>query len=173
MFKIKIIGPGKKKLLEKLEPFETKDYKYVLTNDVNLFEKDKINIVFQEEDIDAILKMVKNIVLGEDYFINLENSLGVKRVNVRSIDYFEALDNDVFAIMGKERLYVLEKLYVLEETLVDRNFVRVSKSFLVNILKIDYIRPQLNYKLELVMLNGDRIDVNRTYIKSFKQRIKL
>ncbi|MDD2493555.1 MAG: LytTR family DNA-binding domain-containing protein [Bacilli bacterium] len=173
MFKLKIIGPNKKKILESLEFYETKEYKYIVTNDPSHYEKDKTNIIFNDEEIEDIVTIIKNIIRGEEYFLNLENSLGIKRVNVREIDYFEAFDNDVFAIVGHERFYVLEKLYALEQALNERNFVRVSKSFLVNILKINYVKPQLNYKLELIMINGDTIDVNRTYIKSFKQKLNL
>lgn len=173
MFKLKIIGPNKKSILELLEFYETKEYKYIVTNDPSHYEKDKTNIIFNDEEIEDIVTIIKNIIRGEEYFLNLENSLGIKRVNVREIDYFEAFDNDVFAIVGHERFYVLEKLYALEQALNERNFVRVSKSFLVNILKINYVKPQLNYKLELIMINGDTIDVNRTYIKSFKQKLNL
>ncbi len=173
MFKLKIIGPNKKKLLEVLKVYETKQYQYIITNDPSYHEKDKINIIFYDDNIDDVIKIIKNLIRGEKYYLNLENSLGIKRVNVQEIDYFEAFDNDVFAIVGKERFYVLEKLYILEQNLSEKNFVRVSKSFLVNLLKIDYVKPQLNYKLELIMINGDTIDVNRTYIKAFKQKINL
>lgn len=173
MFKLKIIGPNKKKLLEVLEVYETKQYQYIITNDSSYHEKDKINIIFNDDNVDDVIKIIKNLIRGENYYLNLENSLGIKRVNVQDIDYFEAFDNDVFAIVGKERFYVLEKLYILEQNLFEKNFVRVSKSFLVNLLKIDYVKPQLNYKLELIMINGDTIDVNRTYIKAFKQKINL
>ena len=111
--------------------------------------------------------------MHQDVYINVENSFGVKRINTRVIEYIEALDNDVFVVLGKERYYVLEKLYVLESLLEEKNFVRVSKSFLVNIAKIDYIKPLINSKLKLVMCNGDAIEVNRTYIKSFKEKMKL
>lgn len=173
MFKLKTNSSNKKELLERLGIVETKEYMYVLADNVSLFEQGKVNIIFDSNNLDPVKLIIKNIINGEDYYINLQNSEGIKRVNVKNIDYFEALDNDVFACLGKERFYVLEKLYSLEESLATQNFVRVSKSFLVNLLKINYIRPLLNYKLELVMINGDKIDVNRTYMKSFKKKMKL
>ena len=62
---------------------------------------------------------------------------------------------------------------MLEQILTERNFVRVSKSFLVNIAHIDLIKPMLNSKLKLIMSNKDVVEVNRTYVKSFKERMKL
>lgn len=173
MFKVNTSNIKKALVIEKLNIIETPDYKYVLTDDVNLFENDKINIFFNEETINNLDEMIKILSKGESLFISVENSRGVKRVSVDTIEYFEAFENEVFALIGKERFYVLEKLYVLEQTLTQKNFVRVSKSFLVNIAHIEYIRPMLNSKLKLIMTNKDSVEVNRTYVKSFKERMDI
>ncbi len=173
MFKLNVNKLNKQKILEILSLVEGSNYKYVLADDPALFESDKTNILINEKNLLDIKEMIKHVVKGEELFINVENSKGIKRINVRAIEYFEALDNDVFAIIDKERYYVVEKLYVLEESLENRNFVRVSKSFLVNLGKIAYIKPLVNYKLKLIMNNDDVIEVNRTYVKSFKERMKL
>lgn len=173
MFKLKVNKLKRKETLSVLSLVETTEYKYVLSDDTSLFEEDKINILINENNLLEIKNLIKYTLRGEDVYINVENSFGVKRINVRVIEYIEALDNDVFVVFGKERYYVLEKLYVLESLLESKNFVRVSKSFIVNLGKIDYIKPLINSKLKLIMNNGDTIEVNRTYIKSFKERMKL
>ena len=173
MFKLKVNKLKRKETLSVLSLVETTEYKYVLSDDTSLFEEDKINILINEHNLLEIKNLIKYTLRGEDVYINVENSFGVKRINVRVIEYIEALDNDVFVVFGKERYYVLEKLYVLESLLESKNFVRVSKSFIVNLGKIDYIKPLINSKLKLIMNNGDTIEVNRTYIKSFKERMKL
>lgn len=173
MFKLKVKNLKRHETLSQLSLVEAKEYKYVLADDVSLFEDGKINILIDNDHLNEVKNLIKYASRGEDVYINVENSFGVKRINTRVIEYIEALDNDVFVVLGKERYYVLEKLYVLESLLEEKNFVRVSKSFLVNIAKIDYIKPLINSKLKLVMCNGDAIEVNRTYIKSFKERMKL
>ena len=173
MFKVNTTTIKKSYVIEKLNIIETPDYKYVLTDDVNLFENDKINIYFNEHTMTGLVEMIKLLSQGNAVFISVENSRGEKRVSVDTISYFEAFDNEVFAIINKERFYVLEKLYVLEQTLTEKNFVRVSKSFLVNIAHIEYIRPMLNSKLKLIMTNKDVVEVNRTYVKSFKERMDI
>lgn len=173
MFKVNTSKMKKANIIEQLNIIETPTYKYLLTDDIKLFEDGVINILFSEENLNDIKNLVKVLSQGEDYYINIENSQGVKHINIKDILYFEALDNDVFAIINKERFYVLEKLYVLEQILTERNFVRVSKSFLVNIAHILVIKPMLNSKLKLVMSNKDVVEVNRTYVKSFKERMEL
>ena len=174
MFKLKFDDQKKKeRFIRKLELVENPEYKYVLTDNVAHVEEDKVNIFYSKDDTTELETLIKSIILGEDYFINLEGIDGVKRTNVRDILYFEAIENEVIAVVGKERFYVLEKLYVLENNLLSKSFVRVSKSFLVNIIKIDYIRPLLNYKLQLVMVNGEKIEVNRSYRKAFQDLLNL
>lgn len=173
MFKVNTTTIKKSYVLEKLNIIETSDYQYVLTDDVNLFEDDKINIFFNEKTLFSLSDMIKILSQGKSIFINVENSRGEKRVSADTISYFEAFDNEVFAVINKERFYVLEKLYVLEQALTEKNFVRVSKSFLVNINQIEYIRPMLNSKLKLIMVNKDVVEVNRTYVKSFKERMNI
>lgn len=173
MFKVNTSTIKKSLVIEKLNIIESLDYKYVITDNVNLFEDDKINIYFNENTLFNLIDMIKVLSQGEAIFINVENSRGEKRVSVDTISYFEAFDNEVFAVINKERFYCLEKLYVLEQTLMEKNFVRISKSFLVNIAHIEYIRPMLNSKLKLVMTNKDVVEVNRTYVKAFKERMNI
>jgi DNA-binding LytR/AlgR family response regulator len=82
-------------------------------------------------------------------------------------------EDDVYAVLQNTKLIIKFKLYELEEVLKDKAFIRVSKYCIVNIGKIDYIRSLLNSKLELQMNNGDLCEVNRNYLKKFKQALKL
>lgn len=147
-------------------------YTYVISDNIKNFEEGKINVIFSEDNIEEVETMVKNIVLSEGIYITCENIKGIKKVNIKDIEYIESYDNDVYAIVGKERYTIDEKLYTLEEKLDSYDFIRISKSILVNIARIDYIKPMFNCKLKLILTNNDIIEVNRTYIKSFKERIK-
>lgn len=173
MFKLKVNRLKKSEVLSVLDLIEGSNYTYVLCDDNSLFEDGKVNILIDENNLSEIKKMIKLLRVGEDYYINAENERGTRRIEVKNIEYFEALDNDVFAIIGKERYTVIEKLYVLEENLVNMNFIRISKSFLVNLRKIEYVKPLVNSKLKLIMINGDILEVNRTYVKDFKRQLTL
>lgn len=174
MFKIKTNNLDFKKEIEsKYLIYSHDEYKYVITDSGEFIEEDKINLVFSINQINEMASILKSIINGEEISLNLKSKEGIKKVKVTDIDYFEALENDVYAISGKNRYLCDEKLYNLEELLKDHYFVRTSKSYLVNILKINIIRPMLNYKFMLIMVNGDKIDVNRTYVKQFKEKLDL
>lgn len=55
----------------------------------------------------------------------------------------------------------------LEDMLSDYGFVRVSKSYIVNIYKIIKLKPEVNMKICATFENGEKIYINRSYKKSF------
>ena len=57
----------------------------------------------------------------------------------------------------------------LEEDLFQAGFFRISKSVIVNVARIEAIASGFNGKLTLIMDNKKKIEVNRSYTKSFKE----
>ena len=173
MFKLKINNSEHKMIKERLELVETIIYDYVVTNDKELIEEDKLNIVFNKADIPRVTRLLDLIVKGEDLFVIGTNEFGQKNVEVRNIYYFIVEDDDVYAVLRDTRLLVRMKLYEIEELLLNKDFVRVSKYCLVNIGKINYIKPALNSKLNLLMKNKEHVEVNRGYLKRFRWALKI
>lgn len=173
MFKLKVDESEHKILKERLSIVETPIYDYVLTDDKNLVEIDKINIVFNPANTLKVSKLLDWIVNGEDLYITGSNEFGQKSIESRNFHYFIVEEDDVYGVLGNTKLLVRMKLYEIEELLKSKNFIRVSKFCLVSIAKIDYIKPALNSKLDLLMKNGDTLEVNRGYYKDFKQALKI
>lgn len=173
MFKLKVKDKEHQNIKEQLKLKESPNYSYVITDDKNLVEEDKINIVFNHSHILEMNKVLDLIVKGQEIYINGYNQFGEKRVECRNIHYIISQQDDVYAVLFQTKLIVKMKLYELEELLLDKQFIRVSKYCLVNIGKINYIRSLLNSKLELQMDNGDLCEVNRYYLKEFKEALKL
>jgi len=48
------------------------------------------------------------------------------------------------------------------------HIVRIGKSYMVNVAKIESIKVKLNAKLGLTLTNGKQLEVMRTYVKPFK-----
>ena len=69
--------------------------------------------------------------------------------------------------------YLLDRpLYELEKLLND-DFVRISKSAIVNISQIHHVEASFNGTMELVMKNGITDYISRSFRKSFKERLGL
>lgn len=172
MFQVKMRHLNEKEVKEKLHISSSKSHKYVLTDDKDLTEDGKVNIVFQEHHIPEVNRLIDYIVLGEEIYITGFNEHGEKRVEARNILYFMMIGDDLHAVLLKTSLVIKYKLYELEELLEKKGFIRTSKHAIVNLTKINYIKPAINSKIELEMLNKDIIEVNRSYLKSFKEALK-
>jgi len=172
MFKVKMRHLNEKEVKERLHIRNADSYKFVLTDDKDLTEIGKISIVFQEHQLPDINRMIDYLVLGEEVYILGYNERGEKRVDARNILYFSMDGDDLYAYLLHTSLIVKYKLYELEEMLEKKGFIRTSKHAIVNMTKINYIKPAINSKIELEMINNEIIEVNRSYLKSFKEALK-
>ena len=173
MFKLKVSEEEYKTYLERLRLVETTVYDFVITDDKEKCEDDKINIVFNKGNIEKVIKTLDLIVKGDDKYIAGYNEFGQKNVECRNFHYFILEGDDIYGVLTQTKLIVKMKLYELDEYLNHKDFIRVSKYAIVNIGKIDYIRPAMNSKLDLLMNNGDHVEVNRGYYKEFKNALKI
>ncbi|MCT4507394.1 MAG: LytTR family transcriptional regulator [Tepidibacter sp.] len=159
------------------EMLENRKIKITNQSDIVILEKGydiedgKIGIVFE-------LSTLNNLIHFLDSFLGQQENRKVitgkyegnyEVIKYNQISYFEGLGNDVFCIVDNKKFKVKEKLYELEEKLRDHGFIRISKSFIVNIIKIDQIQPWFNGKLLLKMKDTSlNIYVTRRYLKEFK-----
>lgn len=65
-----------------------------------------------------------------------------------------------------------KKLYEMEGMLGEE-FMRISKSTIVNLKKIDSVEPSFNAMMYLVMKNGCKDYITRTYLPQFKRYLGL
>jgi DNA-binding LytR/AlgR family response regulator len=65
----------------------------------------------------------------------------------------------------------MQPLYQLEALLKPYHFVRIGKSFIVNITKIRYIRTGFNAKLDLELVTHEHLTVSRSFVSDFKNAL--
>lgn len=95
----------------------------------------------------------------------------IYQFNLCDVFYFEAVDERVFAYT-KNRSYELKiRLYELENTYSDKHFIRCSKSFVVNLMKLESISPALNGRFTAHMKNGENIIISRQYVPEIKRAV--
>ncbi|MBQ6813563.1 MAG: LytTR family transcriptional regulator [Methanobrevibacter sp.] len=76
-------------------------------------------------------------------------------------------------VYTKSRDYVIKKpLYQIEESL-DTDFVRISKSVIVNLRKVERVSPSLKGMMFIELKNGLKDNISRKYISDFKKALDL
>lgn len=93
-------------------------------------------------------------------------------VPVSEVCYIEAVDNKVFLYTVKQVYETRQKLYELEELLREKYFLRVSKSLLLNLMKVRAIKPALNGRFTAVLQSGEEIIISRKYVPELKAALK-
>lgn len=95
----------------------------------------------------------------------------IVRLNYQDVFYFEANENRVFAYCDRDVYEIKYKLYELEELFGPLDFVRCSKSLIVNMEKIDCLSPLFGGKLEAHLKNNEKIVISRQYVHSLKAKL--
>ncbi len=93
-------------------------------------------------------------------------------IPVSDIFYIESVDNKSF-LYTQEKVYETKyKIYELEEILREKRFIRISKSTLLNLMKISSIKPALNGRFTAVLYSGEETIISRKYVPEFKKALK-
>ena len=87
--------------------------------------------------------------------------------------YFESVDDRTFLYTQENVYEVKYRLYELEENLSDKDFVRISKSQIVNINKVNSLKPELNRSLTATLINGEVLSISRRYAKALKTLLSI
>lgn len=93
-------------------------------------------------------------------------------IAVTDLAYVEAVDNKVFLYTQKQVYETKQKLYELEELLREKYFLRVSKSMLLNLMKIGSIKPAMNGRMLAVLKSGEEIIITRKYVADLKKALR-
>lgn len=120
-----------------------------------------------DDKVNDIEKFVKS------YGTNLEGYLDDKMVavNLNDIFYLESVDNHVYAYMEKEIYEIRRKLYEFEDQFDTYGFFRCAKQTIINLMKIDTIKPSLGGRFEAVLKNGETVVISRKYVKEMKNKL--
>ena len=93
-------------------------------------------------------------------------------IAVTDLLYVEAVDNKVFLYTQKQVYETRQKLYELEELLREKYFLRVSKSLLLNLMKVQSLKPAMNGRMLAVLKGGEEIIITRKYVADLKKAIR-
>lgn len=93
-------------------------------------------------------------------------------IAVSDIYYIESVDGRTFIYTKKQIYETPYRIYELENRLEEKNFLRISKSMLLNLMKISSIRPALNGRFTAVLQSGEEVIISRNYVKGLKAALK-
>lgn len=93
-------------------------------------------------------------------------------IPVSEIMYIESVDNRTFIYTLQKVYESKQRIYELEENLKPKHFLRISKSSLVNLMKIISVKPALGGRFSAVLSNGEEIIISRKYVSELKKVLR-
>lgn len=150
----------------KVQLFVSKDYEEayaeiytdVLTDNIqkamHLLEEDEF-----EDEMENTILAVKN---GEDIVLLDFDDIFMVRVEEKQTKVYNE----------KDEFLIKKPLYKIEDSL-DSNFLRISKSTIVNLRKIKRVAPSFSGMMFIELKNGLKDNISRKYLSDFKQALGL
>lgn len=137
--------------------------------------KSKIAVVFDMQNMAKLVEFLDKLSrAGEESISTIvgKNEDKYEVIPIKQVNFFEGRGNNTFCVTGSGEYRVKEKLYELEAHLPQNRFIRVNKSFIVNIGSVKEIIPWFGRRLVLKFNKcSTEIEVSKNYIKSFKEFI--
>lgn len=130
----------------------------------------EITIKYAQEDrqVTRILDFLQSL----DMQIRCSIDNAEQMIDIADIYYIESVDKKTFIYLEKEVCQIDFRLYQLKEKLQSSGFVQISKSCLLNINALESIRPLFNSRMEATLKNGEKVCVNRKYLKDVKKALR-
>ena len=127
-----------------------------------------VNCPLADEDILRLIAMLRvyqrklvGVLDGEQHLLDVKDVL-----------YIDTADKRTFLYTGKAVYESALRLYELEDSLRELDFLRAGRSAIVNFRRIRSIRPELGGRLLLTMDNGEQVYVSRQYAGEMKEKLR-
>lgn len=137
---------------------------------VDGFQYDAVDYLLKPVPFDRFVKAVQKVtekqpqqppVPAQPDFIFIRTDKRIIRLNFSEILFVEALRNYVAIQTTSQKILTLQNLRSFEEALPPRQFIRVHKSFIVAMNKIDSVEKQR------IFMGQHMVPVGDTYVKQF------
>jgi DNA-binding LytR/AlgR family response regulator len=141
----------------------------------------KVRLVTKDENYTRIKQMLEkggfevseyaNLVLKdncEEPYLLGEQEQEMIPIPYHDILYIESYGRYIYVNTVNRFIRLKNRLYEIEASLKRVDFIRISKSVIVNKTGIQKIIPIINGRFDLMMKNNEKVTVTKSYRHSFK-----
>jgi len=143
----------------------------VLKITVNQNENEEESIVINIHQINQmVMDFIKEMQSQNKIIGYIDNEIHM--IDLKDIFYIETVEGKIFIFCEKKVFTAKEKIHDLEDLLTS-NFIRISKTMILNIRKIKYFKYAFQSRLEAHLNNGEKVIISRQYATKLKEILHL
>ena len=129
-------------------------------------------VIIYAHNRNEFIEELEGMIEGKSKTLNGYSRGEIVKLDVKDIFYFTVEDNKLYAYGEKEKYLLKTRLCHIEQTL-DNRFVKINKSSIANISKIQKFDASIYGTLKVVFKNGHTDYVSRRNLKNVKERLGL
>lgn len=126
-------------------------------------------IVYAHEK-SRLVEEIEKLILENGFDLTGYKDGSIIKINLSEVYCFMVENGKTYAITETDRLLVKNRLYQLEENLME-NFIKINQSCIANIKKIKRFDASFSGSLSVVFKNGYSDYVSRRQVKNVKERL--
>jgi len=119
------------------------------------------------QDIEKLISLMRMVNMQ----LAVRDNDEIILLDTGKILYFETVDRSTFVYTVDKTYEVDLKLYEVEQELIDQDFIRISKTGIINLRKIECLKAEINRKIRVRLVNGEQIIVSRRYADELRKRL--
>ncbi len=142
--------------------------KIIIQTDASVQET-TLNIMCKE--ITPELERLVEALRLSDKKLSVKVNGEVHLIDLKSILYVETVERCTFIYTDDGAFESPLRLYELESMLAEHNFIRINKSTLLNMNKIESLKSDIDRRIRVTLKNGYRLIISRAYAEDFKAKL--
>ncbi len=140
--------------------------------DISPEYKEPFAVIHTDAVTDEIQRMIDVLGTSETPITAFRNEEDLVVLQVSDI-YMIRVENGDTVIYGEKSTFRSRKRLYELAMMLGKSFMQISKTTLINLSYMDHIEPGFSGTLLLVMKNGCKDYVSRTYLREFKKYLGL
>ncbi len=134
----------------------------IVTIEYKVMDENVERVAHFVEHLQDVREGFRAVSEGKIYILKIEDVL-----------YIEAVDRKTFCYTLEQVYELDERLYELEEKYKVWDYVRISKSFIVNLQRVQALKPDFGGRILATMDNGEKLYISRQYAREIKEKLGL
>lgn len=134
---------------------------------------DQIEVIVRCKRMDAQTARLIELLRLSDARLTGEKDGETCILDGAEVLYIDTVDRGTFLYTAAGVYETRLRLYELEEQLAGWDFIRVSKSVIVNFGQVRSLRPDFGGRMRLTMSNGEVVMANRQYVPIIRKKLGL